>query len=98
MALGFEIAFAVGLALVVVSFGALARGRVRERHLLTGAVILALASVVAVAVLAVNLIESFTDAGPVLLAAGGLAAAAVAELGLVALARGLRRVRELERL
>jgi hypothetical protein len=98
MALAFEIAFAVGLALVVVSFGALALGRVHERHLVTGAVILALASVVAAAVLAVNLVEGFTDAGPALLAAGGLAAAAVAELGLVVFARGLRRVGELESL
>lgn len=98
MALGFEIALAVGLALVVVSFGALALGRIRDRQLLTGAVILALASVVAAAVLSVDLVEGFTDARPVLLAAGGLAAAAVAELGLVALARGLRRVHEVESL
>jgi hypothetical protein len=98
MALAFEIAFAIGLALVVVSFGALAVGRVHERHLVTGAVILALASVVAAAVLAVNLVEGFTDARPALLAAVGLAAAAVAELGLVVFARGLRRVGELESL
>src|SRR5919109_1842571 len=97
MALALELVFAAGLAAVAVSFGALALGRARERYLLAVAVVLAVGAVAAVALLAVNLVESFTDSDPLLLAAGGLAAAGVAELGLIALDRGLRRTRDVER-
>ena len=98
MALGFQIAFGVGLAVVALSFAAVALGRARTRHLVAVTVALGIGALVAFATLAVNLVNGFTDTDALLLAAGGLAAAAVAELGLVALARGLERVREVESL
>jgi hypothetical protein len=98
MALAFELAFALGLALVAVSFGLLALGRAKERFLLAVAVVLGVGALAAVVALAVNLVEPFTDNDAILLAAGGLAAAAVAELGLLALTRSLKRVGEVERL
>jgi hypothetical protein len=98
MALAFELAFALGLALVAVSFGLLALGRAKERFLLAVAVVLGIGALAAVVALAVNLVEPFTDNDAILLAAGGLAAAAVAELGLLALARSLKRIGEVEKL
>jgi hypothetical protein len=97
MALAFEIAFALGLALVAVSFGLLALARAKERFLLAAAVVLGVGALAACATLAVNLVEPFADTDAILLAAGGLAAAAVAELGLLALARGLERIGEVEK-
>src|SRR5919109_4588523 len=97
MALALEIAFALGLAIVALSFVALARGRAPERYLLGLAVALAIAAVASAALLAVNLADRFTDIEPLVLVTGGFAAAAVAELGLVAMSRGLRRIREVER-
>src|SRR5919197_1319616 len=96
MALGLEIGFAVGLAVVAVSFVAVALGRAHERHLLALAGVLALAATSAAALLGVNLADRFTRTEPLLLAAGGLAAAVVAELGLAAMVRGLARVRDVE--
>jgi hypothetical protein len=96
VALAFELAFAAGLAVVTLSFGALAVGRARERYLLALSVLLAVGALTAAAALAVNFLHRFSGNDPLLLATGGLAAAAVAELGLVALARGLRRTREIE--
>ena len=98
MALAFELAFAVGLAVVALSFGAIALGRARERYLVALTVVLALAALAVAGALTVNLLHRFTENDPLLLAAGGLAAAAVGELGLVALARGFRRMREIDRL
>jgi hypothetical protein len=98
MAFAFELAFAVGLAVVGLSLAAVAFGRAQERHLLWAAVGLAVASLAAGAALLVNLIEPFTETDAIVLAAGGLAAAAIAELGLVAFLRALRRTREIERL
>jgi gas vesicle protein len=97
MALALEIAFATGLAVVALSFVAVARGRVRERQLVWLAVMLAVAAIASAALLAVNLAEHFTDREPLLLVTGGFAAAAVAELGLAAMTRGLRRMRDVER-
>ena len=96
MALALQIAFAVGLGLVALSFVALGRGLAQPRHLLTVAVVLALGSITAAGALAFNSIDRFTDTDALLLAAGGLGAAAVAELGLLAFVRGLARVREVE--
>jgi hypothetical protein len=96
--LAFELAFAAGLTTVALSFGALALGRARERYLILLTVVLALAALAAAGALTVNVLHRFTDNDPLLLAAGGLAAAAIAELGLVALARGFRRTRDIERL
>jgi hypothetical protein len=98
MALAFELAFALGLALVAVSFGLLALGRAQERFLLAAAAALGVGALAATVALAVNIVEPFTDNDAILLAAGGLAAAAVAELGLLGLARGLKRVDEVEKL
>src|SRR5829696_3320293 len=98
MALAFELAFALGLALVAVSFGLLALGRAQERFLLAAAVVLGVGALAATVALAVNIVEPSTDNDAILLAAGGLAAAAVAELGLLGLARGLKRVDEVEKL
>jgi hypothetical protein len=98
MALGLELAFAAGFLAVALSFAALALGRARERLLVALTVVLAIGSVAAAAALGVNLADRFTDTAPLVLAAGGLAAAAAAELGLIGLARGFRRVGELERL
>jgi hypothetical protein len=96
--LAFQLAFAAGLTVVALSFGALALGRARERYLVLLTVVLALAALAATVALTANALHHFADNDPLLLAAGGLAAAAIAELGLVALARGLRRTRDLERL
>jgi hypothetical protein len=98
MALALELVFATGLAVVALSFAALALGRARERYLLALTVLLAVGAIAAVALLAVNLVERFTNSDPLLLVAGGLAAAAVAELGLIALDRGLRRARDIGRI
>jgi hypothetical protein len=98
MALAFELAFALGLALVAVSFGLLALGRAQERFLLAAAAALGVGALAATVALAVNIVEPFTDNDAILLAAGGLAAAAIAELGLLGLARGLKRVDEVEKL
>ena len=98
MALGFQIAFGVGLALVAISFGAVALGRASTRRLTAVAAVLAFAALAAAGTLAFNLVYGFTDTDAILLAAGGLAAAAVAELGLVAMSRALARVHEVESL
>jgi hypothetical protein len=98
VALVFELVFAAGLALVGLSLVGVALGRARERHLVSASVVLALGAVAAAGALVLNLVEPFTDSDALLLAAGGLAAAAVAELGLVAMTRALARTKELEQL
>jgi hypothetical protein len=98
VALLFELLFAAGLALVGLSLVGVALGRARERHLVSASVVLALGAVAAAGALVLNLVEPFTDSDALLLAAGGLAAAAVAELGLVAMTRALARTKELEQL
>jgi hypothetical protein len=98
VALAFELVFAAGLALVGLSLVGVALGRAGERHLVWASVALALGAVAAAGALVLNLVEPFTDSDALLLAAGGLAAAAVAELGLVAMTRALARTKELEQL
>lgn len=98
MALGLEIVFAVGIILVAISFGTIALGRARPRLFVAIAVGLGAGALLATAALGFNLVDPFTDTDALLLAAGGLAAAAVAELGLLALARGLERIHEAETL
>ena len=97
MALAFQLAFAAGLGLVGISLVAVAFGRAPERYLVRLAVLLALGALAAGAALVANLADSFTDTSAILLAAGGLGAAAIAELGLAGFVRGLRRASELER-
>jgi hypothetical protein len=98
VALAFELAFVAGLALVGLSLVGVALGRADERQLLWATVALGLGSLLAAGALVINLVESFTDTDALLLAAGGLAAAGVAELGLLALVRALRRTKELEQI
>src|SRR5205814_1301638 len=62
------------------------------------ATVLGAGAAVAGIALGINLIDSFTQTDALVLVTCGLAAAAAAELGLIALVRGFRRVRELERL
>jgi hypothetical protein len=98
VALAFDLLFAAGLAVIGLSLAAVAFGRAQERHLLWAAGVLAVASLAAGAALLVNVIEPFTETDAIVLAAGGLAAATIAELGLVAYLRALRRTQEVERL
>jgi hypothetical protein len=97
MALAFELVFVAGLVVVAGSLVASAVGRAPERYLIRTAVVLALGALAAGAALVANLTDPFTDTDAILLAAGGLGAATVAELGLAGFTRGLRRARELER-
>jgi hypothetical protein len=96
MALVLEIAVAAALLVVALSFAGVATRRLGERSLLALTILLAVAAALALAASAVNLVEEFADAEVLFLAAGGLAAAAVAEGGLYAFARGLRALREVE--
>ena len=97
MAGAFEIAFAAGLALVGVSFGAVVLDRVSETFLITATVLLTLGSLACWVALGLNLSEDFVETPPLLLAAGGLLASAVAEAGLLLFVRALRRLRDLDR-
>jgi hypothetical protein len=98
VALALEIVFGTALGIVACSVTGLLLGRVRERALLVMTGLLALAAVGAAVVVGVNLVEDFAPTEPLLLATGGIAAASVAEIGLFGLARGLARLRDLERL
>jgi hypothetical protein len=98
MPLALEIGFAAGLLLVALSFVALSLGRARERVFLGIAILLGLCAIGAAAALGINLADQFTETAPLVLVAGGLTAAAAAELALVALSRGFGRLREVEQL
>jgi hypothetical protein len=98
MPLALEIGFAAALLLVALSFVALSLGRARERVFLGIAIALGLGAIGAAAAFGINLADAFTETAPLALVAGGLTAAAAAELGLVALSRGFGRLREIERL
>src|SRR5215211_3217072 len=98
MALALEIAFAAAICVVALSFLAVVLGKASDRLLLLVTIALAVGSAVAVIALGIDLADSYTDVDALLLAAGGFAAAAVAEAGLLALNRGLRRMQETERL
>ena len=97
MALVFHIAFLAGFGVVLASFLALLAGRATRRDLLAGVALLATGSLAGFAALGINLVERFTDTEPVLLAAAGLGAAAAAQAGVLALLRGLGRLRDEER-
>jgi hypothetical protein len=94
MALALEAAVAAALLLVALSFAGVALGRLGERGLLALTVLLAVLAALGAAAVAINVVESFADTDLLLLAAAGLAAAAVAEGGLFGLARGLRTIRD----
>jgi uncharacterized protein YukE len=93
MTLVLEIAVASALVLVALSFAGVALGRLGERALLTLTVFLAVVAALAVAAVGINLVEHFAETDVLLLAAGGIAAAAVGAGGLVGFARGLRALR-----
>lgn len=97
MALALEIAFVAGLAVVAGSLVAVAFRRVPSRLLLGSAVVLALAALAAAAVAGIEIAEGTDDAELLLVGAGGLLLAALAQTALFLLARGLDRVRDLER-
>src|SRR5919201_1665982 len=98
MVVALEIVFAAGFAVVASSFVAVAVGRAREQILIALGAVLAGGAVAAAIALGVNLVDRFTKTDALILVTAGRAAAAVTELGLIALVRGFRRVRELERL
>jgi len=96
MAAVFQIAFAVGLAAVALSFAALVLERGSERLFILVAVALALGAVVSGIVLGLNHSQEWTSSAPLVVATGGLLAAAMAEIGLVLLLRGLQRLKDYE--
>src|SRR5262245_9637060 len=98
MAIALEIAFAAAIGVVALSLLAVVLGRASDRLLLGLTIALAVGAAVAVVLLGVDLVESFVDTDAAILAAGGLAAAAVAEAGLLALNRGLRKMQEIDEL
>jgi hypothetical protein len=98
MALALEIAFAAALGVVALSLLAVVLGKASDRLLLWITVALAIGAAIATIALGVDLVDSYTDVDALILAAGGLAAAAVAEAGLLALNRGLRRMQQIEHL
>ena len=97
MSLALEIAFAAALGAVAVSLVAVAFGRASERLLLVVSVALGVLALAAVAIAGVELARGTDDADVLLVAAGGLVVAALAETGLFVLGRGLRRIRDFER-
>lgn len=98
MALALEIVFAAGIVVVALSLLAVVLGKASDRLLLTLTIVLAAASAAAAVALGIDLVDSYTDVDALLLAAGGIGAAAVAEAGLLALNRGLRRMQQIEQL
>src|SRR5918992_3257022 len=97
MALALEAAVAAALLLVALSFVGVAMGRVGESVLLALTALLAVLAALGASAPGINVVESFAETDLLLLAAAGLAAAAVAEGGLYGLARGLRAIREVAR-
>lgn len=96
MTVALEIAFAAGFAVVAVSLLAVVFSRVPERLLVTSAIALALLAIAAVVVAGIEIAEGSAEEELLLVTAGGLLVAAVAQASLVVLTRGLRRVRDLE--
>jgi hypothetical protein len=94
MALALEAAVAAALLLVALSFAGVVLGRLRERTLLALAIALGVLAALGAAAAGINVVEGFADTDLLLLAAAGLAAAALAEGGLFGLARGLRALRD----
>jgi hypothetical protein len=98
MVLALEVAVAAALLLVALSFAGVALGRLGERVLLALTVLLAVLAALGGAAVGINVVEGFADTDLLLLAAAGLAAAAVAEGGLFGLARGLHTLRDVARI
>ena len=98
MALALEIAFAAAIGVVALSLLAVVLGKASDALLLWITIALAIGAAFAVIGLGIDLVDSYADVDALILAAGGLAAAAVAEGGLLALNRGLRRMQEIDQL
>lgn len=96
MEVALEIVFVAALAVVAASVTVAAWGRLPERALLAAAITFTIAAALSGIAVGVDLVASFADTEALLLVTGGLALAALAEATLYALARGLRRVRDLE--
>ena len=94
--LAFEIVFAAALVVVAASLVAAAYDRLPGAVSLAAAVTFAVAAIGAGIAFGINLTEDFAESEPLLLAAGGLALAALLEGVLYALGRGLKRARDLE--
>ena len=97
MTLALEIAFAAGIVVVGVSVAAVAFTRVPGRLLLVMAAILGAATVAAVVIAGIEIGRGTTDEALLVVTAGGLLVATIAEVGAYALARTLERQRDLER-
>lgn len=97
MALVLEIAFAAGFVVVAGSLLAVAFRRVPPRLLLGSAVGLALVALAAMVVAGIEIAEGTTEEELLLVTAGGLLLAALSQAALFVVARGLDRVRELDR-
>jgi hypothetical protein len=97
MELAFWIAFASGFAIVAASLVGVALDRAPTRSFLAATVVLALGAGACVAALVMGLPEGDGERSAALAAAAGLAGAAVAEAGLIALRLALRRLREQDR-
>ncbi|HEX5467729.1 MAG TPA: hypothetical protein VFW80_01630 [Gaiellaceae bacterium] len=98
MAVALDIVFAAAVAIVALSLAGVVTERVGPRVLLWTTVGLLFAAATAIVALGIDLADDYTDDGPLLLAAIGLGAAALAQAGLLALSRGLVRLREIEHL
>jgi hypothetical protein len=98
VAVALDIVFAVGVVIVALSLAGVVTDRVSPRLLLWTTIGLAFAAAAATIALGIDLIDNYADDEALLLAAVGLGAAALAEAGLLALSRGLVRLREIEHL
>lgn len=98
MVLALEILFAAALGVVALSFAGVLAGWLGRRTLLLLTALLTLSAAAGAVAVGINLVERFAEPNVLLLTAGGLAAAALAEGGLYGLARGLRALRDLERI
>lgn len=96
MEIVFQLAFAAAFGVVGLSLVALLLGRATPHNLLWLTALLVLGGLACLAALAANLITDWGETEPIVLGAAGFGAAAIAEGGLYALARGLGRLREQE--
>ena len=97
MALALEIAFAAALGVVALSLVAVAFSRVPERLLLGSAVGLGVLALAGAVVAGLEIAEGTDDTALLLVTVGGLVVAAICQAGLFLLARGMRRVGDIER-
>jgi hypothetical protein len=98
MTLALEIAFAAAFAIVAATLVAVVFSRVPERLVLASAVGLTVAALAAAVLAGIAIAEGNDDYEVLVVATGGILIAALAQAGLYALARGLRRVADAERL